>query len=376
MAGRSRRRPVDSAAFERDEKHFLYKEYLRIIRKFRPAVFVMENVKGMLSSKHGGNLIFERILDDLTTPSHDLKYEIRSFVCTGNGSQLRPIDYVIEAEQYGIPQTRHRVILLGVRSDFSSRSQQLLKRAEDSPTVSDVLDGLPRIRSRLSKEVDGPDAWLSALRQTKDMLSGVRYGTKGSLVKTLATAVATAEQIHQTGSAFHPRSVQASDLFRPARLSDWYCDPRIGGVIQHEARSHMRTDLQRYLFAACFAGENEVSPNLYDFPPDLLPKHKNANADSMPFVDRFRVQVGNRPSTTVVSHIAKDGHYYIHPDPGQCRSLTVREAARLQTFPDNYFFEGNRTEQYTQVGNAVPPLLAKQLGEVVLQLMSQKASNG
>ena len=134
------------------------------------------------------------------------------------------------------------------------------------------------------------------------------------------------------------------------------------------SRGHIYDDLYRYFFSAVFAKQNHRSPYLEDFPKELLPNHKNIS-DGSKFTDRFRVQLYGKPSTTIVSHISQDGHYYIHYDPTQCRSLTVREAARLQTFPDNYFFEGARTRQYIQVGNAVPPLLAYQIAKIVADVV-------
>lgn len=160
--------------------------------------------------------------------------------------------------------------------------------------------------------------------------------------------------------------------------ADWYCDRNIGGVCNHSTKAHMSKDLYRYFYAACFAKLHGKSPMLRHFPTDLLPRHASVGSslrDGGNYQDRFRVQVAGLPSRTVVSHISKDGHYYIHPDPAQCRSLTVREAARIQTFPDNYIFCGPRTAQYVQVGNAVPPILAKQIGEIVHEVLLEAGAN-
>jgi DNA (cytosine-5)-methyltransferase 1 len=130
----------------------------------------------------------------------------------------------------------------------------------------------------------------------------------------------------------------------------------------------MASDLVRYLFSAAYAEMYGVSPKAGAFPAEISPDHRNWGEDI--FSDRFRVQVSCEPATTITSHISKDGHYFIHPEPWQCRSLTVREAARIQTFPDDYFFVGNRTEQYVQVGNAVPPLLARSIGQLLAPIVA------
>jgi DNA (cytosine-5)-methyltransferase 1 len=379
LAGRSRLRSKDPKKFEADAKHFLYTEYLRIIRQFAPAVFVMENVKGILNSTNSGKRIFEKILADLKAPRENLSYEVRSLVVHKPDGELDPNDYVIEADDYGIPQSRHRVILFGIRSDLAKATPALtecperflLTKVKKKVGLSAALAGLPALRSRLSKEPDSQEAWIKVLRDSPKSLKDWRVPLRNVIETAMEKYIKRAEKQNTYGSTFIPMNVAPCEAM-PKALREWYLDPNLGGVLQHETRSHMRSDLHRYMFAACFAATQKYAPDLRSFPPRLLPDHVNVEQEKIPFKDRFRVQMGEHPSSTVVAHIKKDGHYYIHPDPAQCRSLTAREAARLQTFPDNYFFEGNRTEQYGQIGNAVPPLLAKQIAEIIYAFMSAK----
>jgi DNA (cytosine-5)-methyltransferase 1 len=379
VAGRARMRGKGKEAFESDKRHFLYTEYLRIIRLFKPSVFVMENVKGMLNSKHGGSPIFDRILSDLRSPGDGSNYLVRSLVVDGN--EPEPMDFLIEAEKYGVPQARHRVILFGVRSDLAEKTTASvsdperfkLTAAKKPVSVEAALAGLPPLRSRLSQKDDSHKAWRSVLKSSPMSLKLWRSTLRTAIETEMANAWAKSEAFVSAGSRFEERAVDLG-LSMPKELRDWLGDPNLGGVSQHETRSHMASDLHRYMFASCFARLQRYSPKLRIYPPKLLPDHENMKVDAIPFLDRFRVQLAHEPSSTVVSHICKDGHYYIHHDPAQCRSLTVREAARLQTFPDSYFFEGNRTQQYHQVGNAVPPWLARQIGQVVFDFIEASRS--
>jgi DNA (cytosine-5)-methyltransferase 1 len=368
LAGRARR--ANDENFEADEKHFLYREYLRILRVHAPPVFVMENVKGLLSSHHGGSPMFSRIQRDLGAPARGLSYEIRSLVRQDEVFGLKPDDFLIESEKYGVPQTRHRVILLGVRSDLAHRPSGLLTQSRAPVTVGQVLAGLPRIRSRLSRGGDSAEAWHEAVRSAPSAVRGWGVGGEKLVMAAMSAAAKEARSLDDTGGAFVAK--RSTLVGAPRTIAEWLAAPALGGVIQHETRQHMASDLARYLFAATFAQEFGLSPKLNVFPRALLPEHENARLiddAKAPFPDRFRVQCLGMPASTIVSHISKDGHYYIHPDPVQCRSLTVREAARLQTFPEDYFFEGNRTQQYVQVGNAVPPLLAFKIAEIVRDLV-------
>ncbi len=378
IAGRAKNQNDSNYVAEEDHRNFLYLEYLRILEKFRPSVFVMENVKGILSSKINGESVFQKILHDLENPPSKSnrnkcpKYKIYSLVKPPQlGNSLDPHDFIICSEKFGIPQARHRVILVGVREDIKSHPNQLIEQL--SVSVQQSIGDLPKLRSGRSKHrtEDTHDLWAQTIQ--KEIQTALKEITDRN---TLSTINAALKDIKGANLNRGDKNLTRGSIVSKGaseELSSWYGDKKLTGTINHNARGHMDSDLARYLFCSSFAKANKkakvrTSPRLTDFPKSLLPNHKNVNTGK--FLDRFKVQEKDHPASTITSHISKDGHYFIHYDPTQCRSLTVREAARLQTFPDNYFFEGNRTEQYVQVGNAVPPLLAKKISKIVFEILS------
>ena len=317
LAGRAR----DPFRMENDGRHYLYKYYLVILERLQPEFFVYENVPGLFTARAEGKEIFIKILNDFS--SLNPPYEI-----TPPLEQIYedPCSYILDSADFYIPQSRKRLILIGykrslddknpgIKEIFTGLQKQALKsRKNDSLTIDDAIGDLPAL-----KPGEGSDGWFGSYNCSTDL----KY-----------------YQIKMRKDS--------------------------PGVINHRARTHMKSDLERYRFFIEHYKNGNGAATLNDLMekmPELIPNHRHLDK----FLDRFKVQWWSRPSSTITAHICKDGHYYIHPDINQCRSFSVREAARCQSFPDNFKFEGPRTEQFKQVGNAVPPLLASAIARTVIR---------
>jgi DNA (cytosine-5)-methyltransferase 1 len=379
LVGRARNRNVEDFFLKGDPRHFLYRQYLEILARFSPAVFIMENVKGILTSRVGGREMFSAIRHDLSDPSNALG--IRRSRDKSHRYVLLPIHvpdgversvdlvrdnpggFIIRCEKHGVPQARHRVIIMGIREDYMKPGVARIPGLDisDSPVrIEQAMAGIPLLRSGLSRKPDDRNQWFSVMQKERHRVIRSLAGRLPEVAEILS-GTQPASSLERSSASYEPGRM--GTLARELRGSS-----RV--VLNHESRGHMDSDLGRYMFCAAFAFAKGHSPTNTDFPKALAPDHKNWNSGA--FADRFRVQIPVMPSSTITSHLSKDGHAFIHWDPAQCRSLTVREAARLQTFPDDYLFLGNRTQQFVQVGNAVPPIVARQIARVVYEVLSER----
>ena len=387
LVGRARQKNVKGFRTKGDTRHFLYKQYLAILADFSPAVFIMENVKGILTSKVGNREMFGAIMRDLEQPSAALASLSSSD--QGKGRRHRyvllpihvnegertadlvandPSRFIIRCENHGVPQARHRVIIMGVREDLMhpgvATIPGLAVVQNEEISIAKALAGLPKLRSGLSRQADDPEMWRKAMVSERDRAAKLTRSSHPDVSQRLANLCPDHNLPRSATTYTDETSEFAESLKSPAQPV----------VLNHETRGHMKSDLGRYMFCAAFAENFNRSPTSREFPKGLAPYHVNWETGA--FADRFRVQVRDNPSSTVTSHLSKDGHAFIHWDPSQCRSLTVREAARLQSFPDDYLFLGSRTQQYVQVGNAVPPLIARQIAGVVWNILSSDSVGG
>lgn len=277
-----------------------YVAFRDIVKSLRTRFFVMENVPGLFAAADG------RAREDILEDFSDL------YACN---------EVHVEAHDHGVPQRRHRVLIVGVLKD---------KDAHLAETALDFLVG------RLITPLERP-AWRA---------------TFGDAVSDLP-AVEPA-QGQEFGKHHEPGTVKSSTYQETLRNGSDL-------IYNHVARPNNERDLK--LYALLKPGEIAWDAHEKYHRHDLMIYRNDV------FLDKYRRQLWDAPSTTVVAHLAKDGHMFIHPR--QVRSITVREAARLQSFPDDFIVTGPRTEQFRQIGNAVPPLLGARIRSAVIETLER-----
>lgn len=299
IAGRVR----DENGMHDDYRNFLFESYIEVMKWAKPDIFVFENVVGVLSAAPGGVSIIERI--------H------KAFSDAGYITLENLKEAVFHLNEYGIPQKRSRVIIIGLRKN--AFKHQAVKLLEDFYCTF-------RKKHQVTKQ-----------KSAKQALSGL--------------------------PKFRPVSIVDPSNKKKSH------EPTSSKVLNHYPRFHSVRDIETFRL---LAEDLRSGKNLY-VSVEALKELYTRRTGKTSAVHKYFVLRPNEPSNTIPAHLYKDGLRHIHWDPEQARSLTVREAARLQTFDDDFEFLGSMGDQYKMIGNAVPPMFAEKIAESLTELLNKRS---
>ena len=295
IAGRVR----DENGMKNDYRNYLFEHYLSVVNRYRPLLFVFENVPGILSATPNGTPITDLIKSGFDGIGYEIIDDLHRAV--------------VNASDYNVPQNRNRVVIVGVRKDLSADIQSLLNKF--------YTELLPKYKGQKKITVQEAIGDLPPCEPYFDL-------------------------------EHHSKKVSHST---PVSNVSW-----------HTPRYSNLRDMDTFRLLA-----EDVSSGKYEYDSKKISELYEQKIGSKSPIHRYHVLAPDEPSTTIIAHLYKDGNRFIHYDPKQQRTITVREAARLQSFPDDFEFVASRGGAYQMIGNAVPPMLAKAIANAIFELIGE-----
>lgn len=290
----------DKNGMKYDYRNYLFESYCMVVDKINPDAFIFENVPGILSAKPNGSLITDGIKAKFNEIGYDILDNMKKTV--------------IDLSDYGVPQNRKRVIILGLnKKKYGDSTAELLNKF-----YFEILPSYKVIEKRTVRDAIGDLPKLYPLEDNM-IYNGKKYS-------------------HSLGKT---------------------------NIENHIPRWHNKRDQEIFNELA-----NDIESEQYKYISSTALKQLYTEKTGFSSnVHKYHVLRWDKPSNLIPAHLHKDGLRHIHPDPSQARSITMREAARLQGFPDDYIFQGSQAEIYKMIGNAVPPIFSKILADSLYELL-------